>query len=115
MIDGMDESNGERKRTAPRILSPDNPFPMRVPGVERAGLKRNVTKEQCVDLATRIAYGMCQQLFEVLNTKHSTAIEKVTTELRAEIDALRGVKESETMVSNDPASTPHGVVFNHGK
>ena len=96
MIDGNDELNGKR---TPHILSGDNPFPMKVPGIERSALKRPVTKEQCVDIATRIAYGMCQQLFEVINTKHSNAIdslnaahsaamEKVVTELRGEIAEL---------------------------
>lgn len=92
MIDGMDESNGstngDRKRTAPRILSPDNPFPLKVPRVERSALQRNVTKEQCVDLATRIAYGMCQQLFEVLNTKHANAIDQLNIAHTAAMDAL---------------------------
>ena len=82
------------------ILSGDNPFPMKVPGIERSALKRPVTKEQCVDIATRIAYGMCQQLFEVINTKHSNAIdalnlahteamERLSTALRAEMLTTR--------------------------
>ena len=97
MIDGNDELNGTR---TPRILSGDNPFPMKVPGIERSALKRPVTKEQCVDIATRIAYGMCQQLFEVINTKHSNAIdalnlahteamEQLSTALRAEMLTTR--------------------------
>jgi hypothetical protein len=100
MIDGNGDTPSDRKRTAPRILSGDNPFPMKVPGIERSALQRTVTKEQCVDLATRIAYGMCQELFEVLNTKHgnaidalnaahSTAMETMATALRAEVEALR--------------------------
>lgn len=74
MIDAPDDgrNNGHGKKL---IVSADNPFPMKVPGIERAGLKRPVTKEQCVDIATRIAYGMCQQLFEVINTKHQMAID----------------------------------------
>lgn len=80
----MSNSNGNGK-----ILSGDNPFPLRVPGIERSALNRNITKEQAVDIATRIAYGMCQQLFEVLNTKHTVEMELLAAELRKEIHAMR--------------------------
>lgn len=76
MIDGRDG------------LSPDNPFFLDVPLIEKSSLQRNVTKGQCVNYATKISYRMCQQLYEALNTKHAQAIEAMNTAHSAALEAL---------------------------
>ncbi len=90
----MSDGNG-------KLLSADNPFAERIPLIEKSALKRTITKEQAVDYATRIAYGMCQKLFEslaakmnasieTLNKQHTDAMERLAQELRKEIAEAKG-------------------------
>lgn len=72
-----------------RVLSPDNPFPLAVPRLEKSALQRPVTKAQCVDIATRITYRMCQELFEALDTKHAQAVADVQQRHTEEMQALQ--------------------------